>query len=180
MLGESGVRALLTVASLVGGAVGAGDRDGINPRQVCRPSTGNETAYDFQFQNVFSNAAFNMAQFRGKLTLAVNYHGLNALQSQHGAEGFQVVGFPCNQFRGSLCPATTRRIVTPALYSPVFMEDIRWNFEKFLIGPDGRPIYRYSPDTDPATDAKLQADIRAELAKMNSGYSLGAVHWLVE
>ncbi|WAR10884.1 GPX-like protein [Mya arenaria] len=136
MFGESAVRALLTVASLVGGAVGAGDRDGINPRQVCRPSIGNETAYDFQFHNVFSNATFDMAQFRGKLTLAVN----------------------------SLCPATTRRIVTPALYSPVFMEDIRWNFEKFLIGPDGRPIYRYSPDTEPATDAQMHADIRKLIA----------------
>ncbi|WAR10881.1 GPX-like protein [Mya arenaria] len=81
---------------------------------------------------------------------------------------------PMFTYLKSLCPATTRRIVTPAFYSPVFMEDIRWNYEKFLIGPDGSPIYRYSPDIEPATDAQMHADIGAELAKMKSGHNPGA------
>lgn len=75
---------------------------------------------------------------------------------------------PMYTYLKSLCAATTRMIVTPALYSPVFMEDIRWNYEKFLIGADGHPIYRYGPDVEPATDAQMHADIRVELAKMKS------------
>ena len=73
----------------------------------------------------------------------------------------------------SLCPATTRQIVTPALYSPVFMTDIRWNYEKFLVGPDGQPLSRYSPDFEPS-DPQLNADIRQQLdaIKSNNGGNL--------
>ncbi|WAR12444.1 GPX-like protein [Mya arenaria] len=199
---DRAVKALLAFFSIFNGrAVGAGDRDGIPPRQVCSPSTGNQTVYDFRFRNVYNNETFDLAQFRGKLTL---YHGLNALQSQYGAEGFQIVGFPSNQFHhlepawngedlmsgirhnhpgggfvpgfpltwkiDSLCPATTRKIVTPALYSPVLMTDIRWNYEKFLVGPDGRPLFRYSPDFE-TDDPQLNADIRQQLdaIKRNNG-----------
>ncbi|WAR04250.1 GPX-like protein [Mya arenaria] len=179
MFGESALRALLTVASLVGGAVGAGNRDGVNPRQVCNPSTGNETAYDFQFFNVYNNETFDMAQFRGKLTLAVNqepaWNGvelMNGINHVRPGNGF-VPNFPLTWKIQSLCAATTRMIVTPALYSPVFMEDIRWNYEKFLIGPDGRPIYRYGPDVDPAIDVQMHADIRAQLAKMKNDPVVG-------
>ncbi|HVZ29234.1 MAG TPA: glutathione peroxidase [Asticcacaulis sp.] len=42
--------------------------------------------------------------------------------------------------------------------------DITWNFEKFLIGRDGRVAERFSPDTKP-DDAKLVAAIDRELAK---------------
>ena len=40
--------------------------------------------------------------------------------------------------------------------------DIRWNFEKFLIAPDGTIVKRYSPMTAPE-DAGLVADIEAAL-----------------
>lgn len=144
------------------------------------------------------------------------YHGLNALQAQHGSQGFQVLGVPCNQFYHqepawdgydlmiglehvrpgsgfvpnfnltekidvngasehpiytylkSLCPNVVSGYRTPILYSPIFAEDIRWNYEKFLIGPDGRPIYRYASSVEPATDDQLHADISNELSKLNS------------
>jgi len=73
-----------------------------------------------------------------------------------------------NLFLQSLCPPTTRQIVTPALYSPVMYNDIRWNYEKFLVGPDGVPIYRYGPGMDPSVDQRIPADIEAELAKMKA------------
>jgi glutathione peroxidase len=57
------------------------------------------------------------------------------------------------------------------LYSPVYTEDIRWNYEKFLIGPDGRPIYRYAQTVDPSSDVQLLADIKLELAKLKSSAS---------
>lgn len=31
------------------------------------------------------------------------------------------------------------------LWSPVYRNDISWNFEKFLVGPEGEPFKRYSP-----------------------------------
>jgi hypothetical protein len=63
---------------------------------------------------------------------------------------------------------------TPILYSPVYTEDVRWNYEKFLIGPDGRPIYRYASSVDPSNDVQLLADIQAEVAKLrSSGSSAG-------
>ena len=82
-----------------------------------------------------------------------------------------------------------RRIITPirvattgraaAMYSPTPREfsslpsegitpteapEVLWNFEKFLIGRDGKVARRFAPDTAP-DDAKLVAAIDAELAK---------------
>ena len=75
----------------------------------------------------------------------------------------------------SLCPNVYRKVYTPILYSPVYTEDVRWNFEKFLIGPDGRPIYRYAQTVDPSSDAQLKADIVAELQKLPSTPAVAAV-----
>lgn len=71
----------------------------------------------------------------------------------------------------SQCPNVYRKVYRPVLYDPVYTEDVRWNYEKFLIGPDGRPIYRYAQTVDPMTDAQLNADIKLELAKLKSSAS---------
>lgn len=68
----------------------------------------------------------------------------------------------------SACPSVYRKIYTPILYSPVYTEDVRWNYEKFLIGPDGRPIYRYAQTVDPATDTQFLSDIKVELSKLQA------------
>jgi len=147
------------------------------------------------------------------------FHGLNALQSRHGADGLQVLGVPCNQFylqepawdgrelmdglkyirpgagfvpnfpltwkvdvngaqehgmytyMKSLCPNVYRKIYTPTLYSPIYTEDVRWNYEKFLIGPDGYPLYRYAQTQDPGSDPQMQQDIATELAKLKGAAS---------
>jgi len=36
------------------------------------------------------------------------------------------------------------------MYEPKKSRDIRWNFEKFLIDQDGKPVQRYAPEVDPA------------------------------
>lgn len=44
---------------------------------------------------------------------------------------------------------------TITLWTPVCRSDIAWNFEKFLIGPDGEPVKRFSryfPTAEIATD----------------------------
>lgn len=49
-------------------------------------------------------------------------------------------------------------------WSPIDSRDVRWNFEKFLIGRDGKPVKRYYILVDP-TEPRVQDDITAELKK---------------
>jgi glutathione peroxidase len=126
-----------------------------------------------------------LAAEKGKVTLLVNvasfcgltpqYEGLQQLEEKYGAQGFDVIGIPCNQF-GEQEPGTADEIKTfcsttynvsfpmtekidvngdnrHALYkalTPVKDAegrdgDIQWNFEKFLVGRDGNVIARFSP-----------------------------------
>jgi glutathione peroxidase len=125
-----------------------------------------------------------------KCGLTPQYAGLEKLQEELGPRGFTVVGFPCNQFGGQepgsaeqieqFCSATygvsfpmaAKLEVNGAKRDPLYAwltatdngypGDITWNFEKFLIGRDGKLLKRYSPRTTPE-DAGLQQDIAAAL-----------------
>jgi glutathione peroxidase len=116
--------------------------------------------------------------------LTPQYQGLEGLQRELAPEGFSVVGFPCNQFAGqepgseaqilSFCrtqydvsfPLSAKLEVNGphrhALYKFLtsaeggFPGDISWNFEKFLIGRDGRILRRYPPETKPQDNGLLQ------------------------
>jgi glutathione peroxidase len=118
--------------------------------------------------------------------LTPQYTGLEQLHRELKDENFAVVGFPCNQF-GAQEPGTEAEIVQfcqtkydvsfpmsakldvngsnrHALYQFLTHPDngcagdIEWNFEKFLIGRDGRVLKRYPPPTKPQ-DAGLLEDI---------------------
>jgi glutathione peroxidase len=141
-----------------------------------------------------------LGKLRGKVVLAVNvaskcgytpqYAGLEKLHQELSAQGFSVVGFPCNQFGGQepgnerdimqFC-SLTYQVTFPmsskievngaqrdALYDWLtapdngFAGDIGWNFEKFLISRDGKVLRRYPAGTKP-TDAGLLQDISAAL-----------------
>ncbi len=122
--------------------------------------------------------------------LTPQYSGLEQLQRELAAENFTVVGFPCNQF-GAQEPGSAEEIVTfcsttygvsfplsqkievnGAQRHPVyrfltdaangFAGDISWNFEKFLIGRDGRVLRRYPPTVKPE-DRGLMQDIAEAL-----------------
>ena len=126
-----------------------------------------------------------------KCGLTPQYAGLEELQKTYGDRGFTVIGFPCNQFLEqepgtaeeieTFC-STTYGVTFPMMEKidvngdnrhPIYNEltkvadaedhsgDIRWNFEKFLITPDGT-ISRYSPLTAP-DDPGLIAAIEASL-----------------
>jgi glutathione peroxidase len=114
-----------------------------------------------------------------KCGLTPQYTGLEALHEQFAERGFAVVGFPCNQFGGQepgsaeeiaeFCSATygvtfpmfEKIDVNGADRHPVYTEltaladaegeagDIQWNFEKFLVGPDGKALARFRPGTQP-------------------------------
>jgi len=141
-----------------------------------------------------------LGPLRGRVVLAVNvasrcgytpqYLGLERLREELAAEGFEVVGFPCNQF-GAQEPGTDAEIrefcstrydvgfplaakleVNGAGRHPVYVwltsaanghgGDVQWNFEKFLIGRDGRLLARYPSGTRPE-DKGLLADIAGAL-----------------
>jgi glutathione peroxidase len=125
--------------------------------------------------------------------LTPQYTGLQALQDELGDRGFSVVGFPCNQFGGQepgtadeitdFCstnynvtfPIATKIDVNGAQRHPVYQAivdqkdaeghdgDIRWNFEKFVIGRDGNVVARFGPTVGP-DDATLRAAIDSALA----------------
>lgn len=128
-----------------------------------------------------------------KCGLTPQYEGLERIHEQYADRGFSVVGVPCNQFLeqepgsadeiATFC-STTYGVTFPllekievngagrhALYvelTPVADAegvdgDIRWNFEKFLVGRDGEVIARFAPKVDPE-DPALVGAIEAALA----------------
>ncbi len=122
--------------------------------------------------------------------LTPQYAGLERLHAELEGEGFAVVGFPCNQFGaqepgseaeiaqfcttryGVTFPLAAKLEVNGAGRAPLYAwltastnghpGDIEWNFEKFLIGRDGRVQHRYPPNVPPEDKGLLQ-DIAAAL-----------------
>ena len=119
--------------------------------------------------------------------LTPQYEGLQRLHDRFAGRGFAVAGFPCNQFGaqepgtpeeiGEFCsvnygvsfPMFEKIEVNGPGRHPLYAEltavpdasgeagDIQWNFEKFLIGPDGSVIARFRPMTEPEDPAIVSA-----------------------
>jgi glutathione peroxidase len=160
-------------------------------------------AYDFEAASI-SGELVGLARYHGKVLLIVNtasecgftpqYKGLEQVYQQFRDRGFEVLGFPCNQF-GKQEPGTEAEIgafceknygVTFPLFSkvdvngenahPLFKhlkeaapgvlgtEGIKWNFTKFLINKDGSVYKRYAPQTKPE---EIVGDIEKLLARPN-------------
>lgn len=156
-------------------------------------------AYTFEAADIHGETR-SLEQYRGTVSLIVNtaskcgftpqYKGLQALYDALHDQGFNVLGFPCNQF-GKQEPGSAEEIetfcstkfnVTFPLFDkidvngpnahPLFQflksaqpgilgsEGIKWNFTKFLVDKDGNVIKRYAPKTTP--DA-IRSDIEALL-----------------
>jgi glutathione peroxidase len=122
-----------------------------------------------------------------KCGLTPQYEGLERLHERFAGQGFAVVGFPCNQFGGQepgtadeiaeFCAATygvsfpmfEKIEVNGPQRHPVYQEltavpdasgeagDIQWNFEKFLVRPDGTVAARFRPRTEPDDPAVVTA-----------------------
>ena len=145
------------------------------------------TIYDFTVATV-DGGAQHLADYRGEVLLVVNtatrcgftpqLEGLEALQRAHHGQGFDVLGFPCNQF-ASQAPESDGEIADFCRLSygvdfptfakvdvngkdadPLFVwlrqqkrgtlgDAIKWNFTKFLIDRDGQVVARYAPTTKP-------------------------------
>ena len=117
------------------------------------------------------------------------YAGLEALYKKYAEQGLVVLGFPCNQFGkqepggadeisktchinyGVSFPMFEKVEVNGSAAHPLFRYlknelpgvlggRIKWNFTKFLIGRDGKPLKRFAPMTKPE---KMEAAILAAL-----------------
>ena len=122
-----------------------------------------------------------------KCGLTPQYAGLEELAKTYGDKGLTVVGVPCNQFMGqepgtaeeiaTFCSATygvtfpllEKTDVNGEARHPLYAEltqhadadgeagDIQWNFEKFVVAPDGTVAARLRPQTTPEAPELIAA-----------------------
>jgi glutathione peroxidase len=152
--------------------------------------------------NTLEGEPADLSGYKGKALLMVNvaskcgltpqYTGLQELHDKYSARGFEVLGFPCNQFMGQepgsaeeireFCdtnyhvtfPLFEKIDVNGAQRHAIYAEleekadadgeagDVKWNFEKFLVAPDGSVVGRFRPQVAP-DDPALVAAIEGQL-----------------
>jgi glutathione peroxidase len=153
------------------------------------------SVYDYQ-ANTLRGQEESLSKYKGKVLLVVNtaskcgltpqYKGLQEVYDKFKDRGFEVLGFPSNQFAGQE-PGKSEDIsefceinygVTFPMYEkinvngseahPLFKylskeapgvlgsKSIKWNFTKFLVDQEGRVLKRFSPQTTPD---QIEADI---------------------
>jgi len=152
-----------------------------------RTLTGEATTLD-----AYQGKAVLVVNVASKCGLTPQYAGLERLQQQYAARGFTVLGVPSNQFAGqepggseeiqTFCsttygvsfPLLEKTDVNGADQHPLYAEltrvadaageagDVQWNFEKFLISPEGTVAGRFRPRTEPEA-AEIVAAIEAQL-----------------
>jgi glutathione peroxidase len=129
--------------------------------------------------------------------LTPQYAGLQQLYDTYAERGLEVLGFPCNQFGaqepgtpdeiktfcessfGVTFPLFEKIDVNGPDRHPLYAHltevadakghtgDIRWNFEKFLVAPDGEIIARFSPIVTPEAPELIDA-IEGQLARVDA------------
>jgi len=157
-----------------------------------------ETIYSFSAKDI-KGQEVSLDDYRGKVLLIVNtaskcgftpqFEGLQSLHEELGERGFEVLGFPCNQFMnqdpdnddaisqfcslnyGVSFPMFAKIEVNGDGTHPLFRflkreakglmgsEKVKWNFTKFLVNREGQVMRRYAPTAKPA-------DIRADIEKL--------------
>jgi glutathione peroxidase len=127
----------------------------------------------------YKGKALLLVNVASRCGLTPQYKGLQKLQDTYGDRGFSVLGFPCNQFLeqepgtpdeiaefcsvnyGVTFPLFEKIEVNGAgrhaLYDELTAKadaeggagDIQWNFEKFLVSPEGEIVGRFRPGVEP-------------------------------
>ena len=144
--------------------------------------------YNISVKDIELNSV-DLSNYQGKTLLIVNvaskcgltpqYKGLQDLYKKFNSNGFEILGFPCNQFKGQE-PGTNEEIqffctekynVSFKIFNKIDVngpntdpfydflkneqsgvlgtKNIKWNFSKFLVNKNGEVIKRYSPTTKP-------------------------------
>jgi glutathione peroxidase len=147
------------------------------------------SVYDFTARRLGGKEE-SLGAYKGKALLIVNvaskcgftpqYEGLEALYKSYKDKGFEILGFPCNQF-GAQEPGDEKEIATfcKTTYGVTFpmfakidvngdnahplykflkkekkgiagSEAIKWNFTKFLVDRNGAVVERFGPQDTPA------------------------------
>lgn len=133
--------------------------------------------------SAFAGKVILVVNVASRCGLAPQYEKLEKLQETYGDRGFTVVGFPSNQFLQELSStdaikeycSTTWGVTFPMMEKvrlngrnahPLYQEltkspdadgkagRVKWNFEKFVITPDGA-VHRFRPQTEPDDPAIL-------------------------
>ena len=162
--------------------------------------TTTKRVYDFKEKTIDGKEVL-LADYKGKTLLIVNtaskcgftpqYKGLEALYEKYKDKGFEILGFPANNFMGQE-PGSNEQIkqfcslnysVKFPLFSKIsvkgrdmdplyqylttesgFNGDISWNFNKFLVNPEGKVVARFGSKTDPLANELIQ-ELEANLPK---------------
>jgi glutathione peroxidase len=134
-----------------------------------------------------ADGAVLVVNVASKCGLTPQYAALEQLARDYSRRGLTVIGVPCNQFMGQepgtpeeiqqFC-STTYGVTFPLLAKtdvngenrhPLYAEltktpddngeagDIQWNFEKFLVAPDGTVVRRFRPRTEPDAPEVIEA-----------------------
>lgn len=124
-----------------------------------------------------------------KCGLTPQYEEIEAFYKEYKAKGVEVLGFPANNFMGQE-PGSDEQIqgfcsknygVTFPMFSKISVkgddihplyqyltsvnnESVKWNFQKFLVGKDGKVVTTFSPKTHINEKEVIQA-IEAEIVK---------------
>lgn len=157
--------------------------------------------YGFEAASI-TGETIQLSEYRGKVLLIVNtasrcgftpqFDGLQALHSRFEAQGFSILGFPCNQFRaqepndngaiaefcqvnyGVTFPMFSKVDVNGKTAHPLFRylereapgvlwtQSIKWNFTKFLVSKDGRVVRRFAPNVPPEAIAPAIQQLLSE------------------
>ena len=139
----------------------------------------------------YRGSAMLIVNVASRCGLTPQYAALEALHRRYAERGLVVLGVPCNQFAGQepgsaddiaeFCQANygvtfplTEKVdvngpdrhplyghLTAAADRDGHTGDVRWNFEKFLVAPDGTVAGRFPPQTGPQDD-----DVTAAVEKL--------------
>jgi glutathione peroxidase len=150
--------------------------------------------YDFKMTTIDGKEK-SLADYKGKVVLIVNvasecgytkqYGDLEKLYETYHSQGFEVLGFPCNDFGGQE-PGSEKEIkefcstkfgVKFDMFSKIDMKHplyqyltasatpsgkVDWNFEKFLVDRNGKIVARFKSAVKPMSEA-LTAEIEKAL-----------------
>ena len=166
--------------------------------QSAEPAPKVDSFYDLK-ANALDGKPYDLGQHKGKVALVVNvasecgftpqYKGLQALREEMKGRGFEVLGFPSNDF-GAQEPGTAEEIQTfcrknYGVSFPMFQKLVtkegpdqspvyawlgqsgnlpKWNFSKYVIGKDGKVRAFFGSKVAPE-DAQLRQAIESALAQ---------------
>lgn len=138
--------------------------------------------YDFPLKDIKGNPT-SLAEYKGKVLLLVNvasecgytyqYENLEKVYEKYHSQGFEIVGFPANNFggqepgtnkeiekfcrlkKGAKFPMMSKISVKGKDQHPLYQyltaktSQIGWNFEKILVSKDGQIIQKYPSKIEP-------------------------------